>query len=261
LKTQGYGWVRDLPDGRDLVYIAPQGAAIEILPKAVDLRAGLPPCYDQGNLGSCTANAIAAAIEFAEEKEGQVVPTMPSRLFIYYNERALEGSVSSDNGAQIRDGIKTVVAQGFCSEELWPYVEANFAVRPPDRCFDAALRDRVSQYLRLEHHLVPILACLASGFPFVFGFSVYESFETDHVTTTGIVPMPGPKERLLGGHAVVAVGYDLESRTFLVRNSWGPSWGLNGHFKLPFEYLLEPNLSADFWTIRKVPIPTHQVRP
>src|ERR1700722_3045212 len=127
-KLSHYGWVPDLPDARDHLYRAPK--AIGAIPKSVDLRPGCPVVYDQGELGSCTANAIAGAIEFDQRKEKLPQPFTPSRLFIYYNERVMENSVASDAGAQIRDGIKSVAAQGVCPETLWPYVADQFATPP-----------------------------------------------------------------------------------------------------------------------------------
>ena len=247
------GWIRDLPDQRDLAYEAPAQLAAA-LPPAADLRSGFGPVYDQGELGSCTANAIAGALQFMEAKEGQPAAVMPSRLFIYYNERALEGTVPTDSGAQIRDGIKTVVRDGFCPEPEWPYDIRRFAERPPARCYSDALRERITRYLRLDGTLSPLLTCLASGYPFVFGFSVYESFMYGSVARTGVADLPRPGEQLVGGHAVVACGYDLAARTFTVRNSWGAGWGLAGYFTMPFQYLTAPALAADFWTIRQVPI-------
>jgi C1A family cysteine protease len=248
-----YGWVRDIPDQRDFLY-APPPAISAALPPQVDLRPQCPPPYDQGQLGSCTANAIAGALQFLEGKEGSPSPVMPSRLFIYYNERELEGSTGSDSGAQIRDGIKTVARDGFCPEAEWPYDIASFATRPAARCYSDALRERVSQYLRLTPAIVPLLTCLATGFPFVFGFSVYESFESPRVAGTDVAQLPGPGERLVGGHAVVAGGYDQPAGRFLVRNSWGDGWGMKGYFTMPFQYLTDPMLAADFWTIRQVPV-------
>jgi len=253
VKVAGYGWVRDLPDQRDFLY-APPPAVAAALPAQADLRAQFPAPYNQEQLGSCTANAIAGALQFLEGKEGSPAPVMPSRLFIYYNERDLEGSTGSDSGAQIRDGIKTVARQGFCPESEWPYEIASFAQKPPAACYQDALKERVSEYLRLTPATVPLLTCLASGYPFVFGFSVYESFESARVAQTGVANLPGPNERLVGGHAVVAVGYDQSSGRFLVRNSWGAQWGMGGHFTLPYQYLTDPMLAADFWTIRKVPV-------
>jgi C1A family cysteine protease len=254
MRIKRFGWVRDIPDQRDYRYEPPPQLAAALPPK-IDIRDGFPACYNQGELGSCTANAIAGALQFLEHKEGAASPVMPSRLFIYYNERSLEGTVGSDSGAQIRDGIKSVAKRGFCSEQLWPYDIKKFADKPPERCYRAALKDRVSQYLRLDHSsTMPLLTCLASGYPFVFGFSVYESFETQRVAETGVVNMPRLGERVLGGHAVVACGYDVKARRFTVRNSWGGRWGIDGYFTMPFDYLTNSFLSADFWTIRKVPI-------
>jgi C1A family cysteine protease len=252
VKVQRYGWVRDLPDRRDLLYSAPPEVAAA-LPARVDLRSQFPPPYDQGQLGSCTANAIAGALQFLELKQGEAPSVMPSRLFIYYNERALEGTVGSDSGAQIRDGIKVVVGDGYCPEAEWPYVVADFADRPPPRCYADALRDRVRRYLRLPQELAPLLSCLASGYPFVFGFSVYASFESPAVAATGVVNLPQAGEDLVGGHAVCACGYDQAQGRFIVRNSWGPDWGQQGYFTMPFEYLTDPGLAADFWTLRRVP--------
>jgi len=253
VKLAHYGWVHDIPDQRDLLY-APPPAISAALPAKVDLRPQCPPPYDQGQLGSCTANAIAGALQFLEGKEGASSPVMPSRLFIYYNERALEGTTASDSGAQIRDGIKTVAREGYCPESEWPYRIADFASKPSAHCYADALKDRVSQYLRLNPALVPLQTCLASGFPFVFGFSVYESFESSEVADTGVANLPGPGEQLVGGHAVVAVGYDRAAGRFLLRNSWGAGWGMEGYFTMPFQYLTDPMLAADFWTIRKVPV-------
>lgn len=253
MQVERFGWIRDLPDQRDRLYSAPPEISTA-LPPHVDLRGQFPPPYDQGRLGSCTANAIAGALQFLEGKEGARAPQMPSRLFIYYNERALEGTVASDSGAQIRDGIKTVVADGFCPETLWPYDIARFTERPPATCYADARRERVSQYLRLPRATVPLLSCLATGYPFIFGFSVYASFESAATATTGIANLPQPGESLLGGHAVVACGYDLATSRFIVRNSWGSHWGMGGYFTLPFEYLLDPGLAADYWTIRQVPV-------
>ena len=124
----------------------------------------------------------------------------------------------------------------------------------PSECYRQAEKERVSQYLRLDNGLVSLLTCLASDFPFVFGFSVYESFESSTVAQTGVVQMPKRGERLVGGHAVVAAGYDLAAKRFVVRNSWGARWGQHGYFTMPFDYVTDPYLAADFWTIRQVPV-------
>ena len=250
-KIQGYGWIPDLPDMRDFLYAAPFEAGA-VLPRTVDLRPGCPPVYDQGQLGSCTANAIAAAIEFDRRKQGLSPLFTPSRLFIYYNERAMEGNVNTDSGAQIRDGIKSVGAQGNCSELDWPYDITKYQEQPPDPCYKQALDYRAIQYKRVARTLEQMRGCLASGYPFVFGITVYNSFESQPVSQTGLVPMPAQDEQPIGGHAVMAVGYDDDDQTLLVRNSWGENWGIQGYFKLPYAYATHKGLASDFWTIRIV---------
>ena len=249
-KISHYGWQPDLPDQRDYRYTAPPAVMIK-LPERTDLRPGCPPVYDQGQLGSCTANAIGAAFEFGLIKQNAPA-FMPSRLFIYYNERIIEQSVNSDSGAMIRDGIKSVNNQGVCSENLWPYNINKFASKPSPSCYSQALNYQVLSYHRVTRNLNQMKGCLADGYPFVFGFTVYESFETDKVAKSGILNMPAKKEKMVGGHAVMAAGYDDSKKRFIVRNSWGSDWGLKGYFTIPYDYLLTENLSDDFWTIRLV---------
>ncbi len=246
-----YGWIPDLPDQRDHLFAAPP-AVLQALPPSVDLRAQCPPVYDQEQLGSCTANAIAAAIEFDQIKQGLSPVFVPSRLFIYYNERAIEGSVDSDSGAMIRDGIKSVATQGACPENLWPYDIAEFRVQPPDSCYQAAAQHEAVLYQSVAQNLNQMKGCLAAGNPFAFGFTVYQSFESVQVAQTGHAPLPDPSEQVLGGHAVLAVGYDDANAWFLARNSWGTDWGMAGYFTIPYSYLLQSSLSADFWTIQRV---------
>jgi C1A family cysteine protease len=253
-KIAHYGWVPDLPDHRDLLYAAPV-AALQAIPPKVDLRPQCSPVYDQGQLGSCTANAIGAAFEFDLLKENKNTAFPPSRLFIYYNERAIEGTVNTDSGAQLRDGVKALNQLGAPPETMWPYSDKNpgpFAEKPPPAVFTNAAQHKATSYQRVARAPTQMRACLASGFPFVYGFTVYESFESQAVAKTGIVPMPAPNEAVLGGHAVMAVGYDDAAQRFLVRNSWGTGWGMAGYFTMPYAYLLDPNLADDFWTIRSV---------
>lgn len=249
-----YGWLPDLPDQRDHFYAAPMFIH---LPPSADVRPAGWPVYDQGQLGSCTANAIAAAIQFERIKQKLSSNALtPSRLFIYYNERVIENTVAQDAGAQIRDGIKSVASQGACFEGTangqWPYDIDKFAAAPPASCYKAALKDRTVSYSRLTPNLQQLKGCLASGYPFVFGFTVYESFESQAVASSGVLDMPQYSEKMIGGHAVAAVGYDDAQQRFLVRNSWGSNWGQAGYFTMPYAYLTDTNLSDDFWTIRLV---------
>jgi C1A family cysteine protease len=241
-----YGWRPDKPDHRDLRFLAPP---IE-LPRVVDLRPAMPDVYDQGQLGSCTGNAIAAAIEYMRRQEKLAdFDFVPSRLFIYYNERYIEGTIQSDAGAEIRDGIRSVRDWGACSETDWPYFENQFQQRPTDDCYSKARDDLVTVYARVGQTEQQLMACLAHGIPVVFGFTVYSSFESVGVAHTGMVPMPSHDEDSLGGHAVLMVGYDRDRRLFIVRNSWGPDWGDKGYFYMPFDYATNPNLADDFWKI------------
>lgn len=249
-KIKKYGWRRDLPDQRDLLF-KPKIKKSKI-PDKVDLTKLMPPIYDQGQLGSCTANAIAGAIEFELIQQKQ--DFMPSRLFIYYNERVIEGTVNSDSGAEIRDGIKSVHNQGVCTETLWTYSDNGvaFKKKPNEACYKTAHQDIVSSYMSVDQNLASMKSCLAEGYPFVFGFTVYESFESTTVAKSGVVPMPKSKEQTVGGHAVVCVGFDDAKQVFICRNSWGVSWGKKGYFTIDYAYLTNKNLASDFWTIRVV---------
>ena len=220
------------------------------LPASVDLRANLPEVYNQGRLGSCTGNAIAGAVHFLRLKDPLLPDWSPSRLLVYYMERAAEGTIESDAGAQIRDGIRCVSKQGTAPEDLWPYDIAKFADKPPDTVFAEAAKHPAVQYYRVYQFLHSLKTCLAEGYPFVFGFTVYDSFETDEVAKTGKVPLPQKGESRLGGHAVLCCGYDNDAHTFLVRNSWGADWGDRGYCHMPYEMLESSSLSRDFWTVR-----------
>ena len=255
-RVSRFGWIPDLPDHRDFLFSAPR-TVLQKLPAKINLTARCPAIWDQGEIGSCTANAIGAALEFDRLKQ-KLRPIMPSRLFIYYNERLIENTVNEDSGAMIRDGIKSVAKQGVCSEKLWPYDPKPFppnphlTKEPTAACYQQALKHTAVRYERVSRNLSQMKGCLAAGFPFVIGFTVYESFESDEVAKTGKAPMPSPRESVIGGHAVLTVGYDDQENRFRMRNSWGTSWGMKGYFTMPYSYLLDENLSDDFWQITLV---------
>jgi len=234
------------------------------LPSKVDLR---PQehfhIYDQGHLGSCTANAIGAAYHFDQIRQG-VKDFIPSRLFIYYNERAMEGSVGQDAGAYIRDGIKSLNKLGVCDEKAWPYNESRFTHKPSKQCYEAALCNTAKEYARVPQTLEAMKGCLNEGFPFAFGFVVMSSFQLPDVAATGRMHMPGPYDFVMGGHAVQACGYDDGKEVFIVRNSWGLGWGDNGYFYMPYAYITNPGLAEDFWMIRFIEgpeLPTRRLAP
>ena len=249
--TKRYGWRPDTPDMRDyLLAVEPA----KTLPRSTSLRKKMPAVYDQGQLGSCTANSIGSIVEFNELREKEKDAATPSRLFIYYNERLMEGSVKEDSGAEIRDGIKSVAQVGAPPETLWPYVISKFATKPPVKVYTAARKHEALRYSRVTQDQMAIQSVLASGFPISFGFTVYESFESDQVAQDGIVPMPQPGERVLGGHAVAAIGYKpiRGQLYFECRNSWGAGWGDHGHFWMPSAYVASQTLASDFWVIQQV---------
>jgi len=253
-EKKGYGWLPDLPDHRDHVYAAP-AEALTSLPAKFDLRPGCPPVYDQGHLGSCTGNAIAGAVEFDLMKQ-HLQDFIPSRLFIYYNERVMEGTVNIDHGAIIRDGLKSVGKQGVCPENEWPYDISKFSDKPTQQCYTDALKTKAASYSRVARTLNQMKGCLASGYPFVIGITVYQSFE-DSFWEPGdanipLPPMPQDGDPL-GGHAILVVGYDDSQNRFICRNSWGTDHtAMNGYLTIPYAYLLDMHLSQDFWTIRVV---------
>ena len=218
------------------------------LPESVDLSLSpnMPPVWDQGSLGSCTAQALVAAFGFIHK------PTfMGSRLFLYYNERMVEHDISNDSGASLSDGVKCLKKYGICPEDQYPYVIDKFAKPPPATVYKSALEHKAVSVKNITNSLASMQNALASGFPFVIGISIFDQFESKVVAKTGMVPLPNNLSKLLGGHAVLVVGYDNATSLFKVRNSWGTGWGINGsgYFYLPYKYLLNPRLSTDMWVL------------
>lgn len=241
-----YDYRPDLPDKRDHYF---QYSPSTVLPDKMDLHQEMSRVEDQGELGSCTANAWVGAIEYLDKvKDGHYRNW--SRLYLYYNERALNGDENQDAGANIRDGAKALAKLGICAETHWKYDISKFAQKPPTNCYQEGLEHRAVRYSRVDQTEEAILNALARKYPIVVGFTAYESFES--VGQNGMVPMPGATERVLGGHAVLVVGYDRTKQTFIVRNSWGASWGNHGYCYFPFAYLLDGDLAEDFWIIETV---------
>ena len=257
-----YGWVRDIPDPRDHKF-AVRHEDFANLPTSVDLRPKCPPVYNQGQIGSCTANSLAGAFEFDLLKQG-ITDFTPSRLFIYWCERAVEGSTAYDAGAQIRDGVKVLAKLGVPPEPEWPYDDtpadfegrfpsnARAGQKPPAQVFADATHNEALVYQRVAQDVNHLRSALAGGFPVAFGFTVFSSFESPEVAATGVAPMPQPGDQVLGGHAVLIVGYDDAKQVFTVRNSWGAGWGDSGYFTLPYAYVTNPELASDFWVLQRV---------
>lgn len=252
--TIRYSWRPDTPNHKDFKYKLRKLT----LPPVVAPIGMDNPIENQGNLGSCTGNSSTSMLEINLQRKtrSQVQPPL-SRLMAYYTGRLIENTVNSDAGCEIRDVIKGLVKTGVCQEVLWPYRVSAFKRRPTNAAYDdaAKIRDRVAaaklSYYRLND-ANDALNCLASGYTFVFGFSVPETFE--NLPANGILPLPTKNTQWLGGHAVVGVGYDLSNakqQYIWVRNSWGADWGLKGLFKMPLSWFNDPRrLVDDMWTLQ-----------
>lgn len=258
-----YGWKPSAPDFRDEAYkYCVRSEIAKALPPSIDLRSGLD-IFDQGPIGSCGPNSISKDILYSAQKQDILVnPPTPSRLFIYYATRSLMGTVNQDSGVDNRTMLKALAKYGWCNESpttpgeaYWPYAPTNFKTQPNQACIQQALTRRIVAYHSVEQKLETMKGCLASGDPFIFGFTVYKSFESQQVAQTGIVPMPQPGEDAVGGHDVWICGYDDARQMFLLCNSWGANWGLTGYAWIPYAYALNPNLSGDFWTVEHSALP------
>lgn len=243
MSEHAYGWNRDSPDPRDKLFLATQ------LPVMVDvdLRPKMPLVFDQLRLGACTSNASTAVVEYAERKEGDRDWDRLSRLEVYFYSRLLEGNAAVDAGAEIRDSFKVLAQRGAAREKFWPYDISKFAAVPPSSLSRSDRYHRVLEYRAVAASTIDMMSCLAQGFPFAFGFDVYESFED---LGPDALYNPGPGEQYLGGHAVVCVGYRVASQTWIVRNSWGEDWGDAGHFYVPRDWMARN--AEDAWTVTKV---------
>lgn len=248
------GWKRDLPDHRDLKLSVHVPVTLE--PKA-DLRPSCPGVYDQLRLGSCTANATGFLwhYEVGLEEQGKAI-VCPSRLYLYYFTRLAQGTVNEDSGGTLRGAMKAAQKHGLCPETLWPYVETEYAVEPGVAADQNALHHLPSQkqYASVPQSLAEFKTLIAGGRPIAFGFSVPASFMSQEVAQSGVMPMPKPREQIVGGHAVALVGYDDSKQAFLVRNSWGEGWGQKGYFWMPYAFATAHNWCSDFWTVAAAPV-------
>lgn len=240
------GWIPGAKDN-----LAPkfgqQISGLAVIPAKVDLRDKDCPIFNQGNIGSCTAQAGAALARFVMKKEGHEVYT-PSRLFIYYNSRFLLGWVDKDMGSTLTHTVKAMMTNGLPNEKMWWYNDAKYAVKPSKKVYIEGLKHKALSHFGIEDgNLDEMRQCLAMGFPFIFGALINKDFSD---TTNGVIPMYNGDP--LGGHAMMAVGYDDMERHFIVRNSWGTTWGDNGYCYMPYEYLADRKVAEDFWTIHTI---------
>lgn len=219
----------------------------------VDLRKSMPAVVNQGSLGSCTGCGISSVFHYTALKQRSKNPYAPSKLFNYYNSRVIDGTVTKDAGSTVKTAIQSGVKFGIPPESLWPYIISKYATRPSNDAYNSGTVHKITGYSRIIQNLNQLKECLRKGLPFVFGFLVFDSFESSVVTKTGMMPMPNvDKEWVLGGHCAVAVGFDDSKQVFIVLNSWGTGWGDNGYFYMPYAYITNPNFADDFWTVSKV---------
>lgn len=250
-----YGWRPSAPDHRDFFFAA-KHAVMANLPAKVDLStpslaSPFEPAWDQGKLGTCGPHSAAENLVFDMLRYNFPL-VMPSRLFIYYYTRKLMGTLQSDSGVDNRTMLKALAQYGWCDEALCPYSDdpQTFLQQPSGVAQAAALQNKISQYLAVPQDLSQLKACLASGYPFILGFTVYESFESVATAQTGDTPIPKQQEAVLGGHDVLCVGFDDATLRFKFKNHWTPQWGKNGYGTLPYSYVTSPRLAGDFWTIK-----------
>ena len=244
-----FGWLPDLPDHRDRKFVPKLTGP---LPDRVDLSGRCPPIWSQGNIGSCVAHGAGRAF-VVEHMERSRAGFMPSRLQLYYDSRALQGWQKRDSGCYIRDAVKSLAKTGVGEEKLWPYETSRYATKPPQAVYDSAKGHQALEYVRIENtNLYDIKAALAAGNLVIFGITVYQSMMTSAVTRTGAIPMPARTEKVVGGHCMALTGYSGD--IFQGHNSWGTGWGRAGAFTIPAAYLTNPDLAADFWSLRKVEV-------
>jgi len=245
-KVKKFHWVPDKIDKRDFRY-KPTATRVA---STVDLRPHCTAVENQGTLGSCTGQAIAGAIELLNKRNKK--STDVSRLYIYYYERLLIGTVNYDSGAYIRDGIKATNKYGAPLEVYWPYNIQKFRVPPSKPAVLDGAKRKVTLYEKIND-FNGCLDALTNGYPITVGYYVYSSFMNQQVSKTGVMPYPDPsKEYFLGGHAVLLVGYSMQRQVFIARNSWGSNWGDKGYFYMPFDVIKNTNMSSDFWIIKSV---------
>lgn len=251
-KPRKYGWRQSQPRMHDRTRrFAATRKLVSATPNSFDLTPQCPPIWDQDQTGDCVEFTSNRLFVFNLMRQGLPLFT-PSHLFLYWNTRVIEGTETSDSGSTIDDAIQSLTLIGVCPDYFWPYDETKVLVEPPPAAYAAATPNLCLTSQIVDRDLGQMQACIAGGFPFGFGFSVYDSFESDQVAATGIVPMPQTGEEYQGGHAVTCVGYDRTKKMFLVQNSWGADWGLKGEFWIPFDYLMDENLSDDFKVINSV---------
>lgn len=246
MANRKYGWKRPSKPSAHPLFLPPPHLLSDPLPAKVDLRQYDAPIADQRQMGECTGEALAGLAGNILARDAQYFAV--SSLAIYYWERELEGTTQQDSGANLSDGMSVLQNRGCPPSGLWPDEPRLLYFMPSTVVVTQAAKHRLLDPESVPQDLTSIKTCLAQGKPVVVGIDVYESFESDRVAQTGIIPMPGDGEIFEGGHAMVLVGYDDSLGGFIDRNSWGVSWGQLGYCMIPYDYILNPKLCSDLHT-------------
>lgn len=245
------GYIKDKVDKRDYIYQVNQSVInARKLPKVHSLKNNMPPVLDQGNLGSCVANAVCNALGFLNIKIKKEIG-LKSRIFNYYNTRVLEGTINEDSGCQIRNAIKASNKTGNCYESTWPYDVSKFKLKPPKNTYDEASKHKLTLYQRVSQNQMYIKSCLLEGFPVIIGFTCFNTLYNPSVDRTGDILMPTRRDYIIGGHCVLVTGYNDATQRFEIQNSWGIDWGNKGYGTIPYAYLENPMYAGDFWRVEK----------
>lgn len=244
-------WAREPKDERDYKSTR-RLAAPETIPSEYELPLQIP-VYDQLDIGSCVANSAASCYRF---ESAQVIGNFsfdPSRLFVYYNARKIQGWEKEDSGAYIRDGFKAMNKWGLPNERIWPYKTEDFAKEPTVQAYTDGEKNIIVEYAKVPQTELSIKQTILAGGAVSFGFDVYSSFFGAWPETSGIMPIPKKGETFEGGHAVTIIGWSDVKKCFLIQNSWGKAWGQDGKFWMPYSYVLSSK-SDDFWAIERIKI-------
>lgn len=250
MNKHAYGFRKSLPNLSNKQYseflkaVAPS-ATVPVTSFNLSQLKPLPPVYNQAQTNSCTGNAMAGCLQYLTQS------VTPSRLFIYYNERLLQGTVNQDDGATIDISVQAVKQYGECPETMWQFNTQDVMLQPNPECYVAAKKHLLLESLQINT-IDEIKHSIVSGFPVIFGFQVYSYMESEQMALQGVLRVPLPTEQYLGGHAVVVVGFDDAEKMLTIRNSWGEQWGLKGYFKMPYDYASNINLASDFYSIQNV---------
>ena len=213
---------------------------------SIDLRNKFPQVYDQGKIGSCTANALCSIFEYDTDS------FKGSRLFLYYNERLLINETDKDNGGYLSDGILTLKNYGICEEKYWPYIIENIFNKPSEEAYEKAKKNYIIEAISIENELEIIKYWLNKNEPIALGIAIYSNFVNFSSARNGKIGLPTIDDKFIGGHAVILCGYNDNTKEFILRNSWGSYWGENGYFYLPYSYITNKDLCGDLWIITKI---------